>query len=176
MAISKVLPTEYNINTTKISILGPKSWSIGGHDIDHPIRQIIRQKIDKFLDTLITDNKVIIGLTGLSLGVEQDFAIALIAKNIDYKVYLPYLDQENYWENLPKCVHEKYAELLKKAINVVNLFDGHYSPKKNVNKKHKIIKESDIIIFVTMKNTHSSYEDTINKAELSNKIVYNIYV
>jgi len=133
----------------KISILGPKPYSLGGHDASGELRSKIQKSISFILDGLEKEDKVVLGLTGLSLGLEQDFAQICKDKGISYNVYLSHDSVDAQWEHLPSNICEKYNELLENAHSSIVLDDGGYSPKKIVHRQLRILKDSDIVIYVS---------------------------
>lgn len=130
----------------KVGIIGPKPFGVGGHDCNY-LRSKIKDSITKILLDCSKEYTVV-GITGLGIGVEQDFAEICYKNNIDYTVYLPYNEQEKYWCNLCPDLLKNYETLLEKALSVVELDRGKFSPKKIVTKRKKIANESDYIIYV----------------------------
>lgn len=131
-----------------VGIIGPKPHSLGGHDIeDNRLRREIFYKIKDVLTHVAKEHHVVVGLTGLNLGVEQDFAHCCLGAKIDYEIYLPYLEQEELWQNLPN-VYNQYIQLLASGLTYTTLNIGSYSPKKNSQKNQKIVKDADLILYI----------------------------
>ncbi len=130
---------------SKIGIIGAKPIGLGGHDIHNPIRAAVYQNIISILKQY--HDQSIIGLTGLGLGVEQDFARACLDIGIEYNVYLPYDNQEDYWDKLDSVIQE-YHRLKDAALNVKQINVGGFSTKKILTKTQRIIHDADIIIIV----------------------------
>lgn len=154
----------------KIGVIGPRSYNIGGHDNDNPVRENIRVEIRQLVKNHTKDDTALLGITSLALGAEQDFAKICCDANIDYMVYTPYEDQESKWSSLPNAV-EEYKLLYKNAISRISLGDGGYSPKKILLKNKKIVKDADIIIFVE-NPLKRVYSELITMAKLLGKGVY----
>jgi kynureninase len=133
----------------KVGIIGPRSYSLGGHDPSGDIRLGLSYQINNIFKKLSDDDKIILGLTGLSLGVEQDFARLCFENNIQYNVYLSHDNQEKQWRDLPCHILEEYDKLINNSKSCINISDGNYSPKKHIQKQIKILKESDIIIWIS---------------------------
>ena len=169
MPISKVHPMENPI--IKIGILGPKPFGMMGHDSDNSYRMLIKGKIDKILQDFINEYTVV-GMTGLNLGVEQDFAEVCISNNIEYITYLSYEDQEKYWINLSNELTKVYQYYLDKSLNVISLDDGKFSPKKVLLKTKKIINESDCIIYVKHSQISQINDITIKYLSSIDKSVF----
>jgi uncharacterized phage-like protein YoqJ len=132
----------------KIGILGPRSFSIGGHDSNNPIRMFIKNKIRQILNSYNKQNKDVCGLTGLDIGVEQDFAEICLDLNIPYYHYVAYTNID--WSNIPNA-NEKYQHLSSNSHDKSIIGIGNYSPKKIKHKKRKIIDDSDIVILISSK-------------------------
>jgi uncharacterized phage-like protein YoqJ len=133
---------------TKIGVVGPRPYFVGGHDPDNDTRKYIRESISTILEKLLNNKRIVIGLTGLNIGAEQDFAIACKKMDVDYHCYLPYEEQELRWKYLPNTAIELYLSLLKTASYIEIVSEGKYSPKKNLTKLQKIIQESDELIYI----------------------------
>jgi kynureninase len=133
----------------KIGIIGPRSYSLGGHDPSGLIRLRLYNQIETIFRKLNNDDKIIIGLTGLSLGVEQDFARLCKDNNVEYNVYLSHENQEKQWKDLPVHILEQYDELVESSRCCINIADGNYSPKKHIQKQIKIMKDSDVLIVIS---------------------------
>lgn len=127
--------------------MGGRPASIGGHDPTNPIRSNINLQIYKILQEQIKKHELILGLTGLTIGVEQDFAEICLNLKIDFNVYLAYEQMSKKWGNLPH-IKEKYDYLLSKALNTIVLNKTTYSPVKNYNKNLILIREADLVIYV----------------------------
>lgn len=137
--------------TIKIGILGPKPYpSLDGHDKSNPIRLSKINNIKRILSDIISkdQNNAYLGLTGLSLGIEQDFAHICIDLNIDYHVYLPYDNMQESWGNLPIEITKDYEYLLSHALEIKNIGKSTYTPKKAITKKLQIYYDADILIYV----------------------------
>lgn len=152
---------------TKIGIIGPRSYMLGGHDYNNELRISLRSKFTNILNNLSNQKIPLLGFTGLGLGCEQDFAIACFERNIEYIGMLPFQKQEAAWKDLP-IVQKVYKELIDNSKHYIVLEDGGYSPKKILNKYKKIIEISDIIILVQTKKylTSRSVLDCLNNKTL----------
>lgn len=161
----------------KIGIIGPRSNSLGGHDKDNKTRTFVKKQIcNIFSEYNKSGDKVILGITGLGLGVEQDFAEMCIEYKNDYVVYLPFEDQESLWIDLPSDITDNYKFLLKHAFKTQILSEGSYSPKKIATKHSKVIRESDLIIIVNDNVIKNSYDTCLSICKKLNKtyVVINV--
>lgn len=134
----------------KLGVINTKPVFIGGHDLNNPIRIKLRKQIKKIIDTLLLDkDRAIIGITGLSLGLEQDFAISCVENNIDYIAYIVNENEEELWKDLPVSIREQYKNLYSKAHEIISIGSKNtYSPKENLLKMEKIIRDCDGIIIL----------------------------
>jgi uncharacterized phage-like protein YoqJ len=128
-----------------VGIIGPKPFLLGGHNSDNPIRRQLRSKIQQVLNELLNKHQCIKGLTGLSIGCEQDFATSCKELGIDYEVVLPFDNQEEMLTDV--CSLEYYERLLQDASGMISL-GGLYSPKAIIKKYQRIIQSSDYVILV----------------------------
>jgi hypothetical protein len=131
----------------KITCLGGRPYSIGGHDLDNPIRYNINQQIEKILIDNLKRHEILLGLSGLNIGIEQDFANLCLKHKININVYLSCEQMCKRWENLPH-IQSQYDYLIKNALNVYTVNKSSYSPLKNYLKNLTLIRESDLIIYV----------------------------
>lgn len=159
----------------KVGIVGLRPYFIGGHDTDNDVRNTINSFIYAYLATL-QEQQTIMGMTGLGLGVEQDFARICYDLNIDYYVYLPYHDQEQRWKYLPVDIVREYNFLLKHALHSEIISDGNYSPHKNLIKTKKIVENSDHIIWVQNHKTSTINSLLAESFKKESKIVYEIKI
>lgn len=133
-----------------IGIIGPRPYSLGGHDWNNPIRLRLISLYEEIILSYRTSKTKPVGLTGLSLGVEQDFARACINTKTNYICYLPYEEQEKNWFG----TNNEYYDMLEHAEDTELLNRGLYSPRKMLTKQKFIINNSDILICVLNKFTN----------------------
>lgn len=162
--------------TIKIGILGPKPYpSLDGHDKSNPIRLSKINNIKRILSDIISkdQNNAYLGLTGLSLGIEQDFAHICIDLNIDYHVYLSHENITSQWGSLPVEITKDYQYLLDHALEVKNIGKTTYTPKKIINRKMKIYYDSDILIHVKSK-FDKLIDNILEENKEYNKTIYHV--
>lgn len=155
-----------SMDNITIGILGPRPFLVGGHDRDNTTRAQIYKSI---YNRLAEFKKVanVVGVTGLSPGVETDFVHACIALEIPYIVYLAFSDQESQWVNI-HCL-ETYRQLLARAESTIALDDGGFSPKKILKRDTRILETCDYTMVVD--NPLRSYVETASRQEIKNKII-----
>lgn len=128
-----------------VGVLGPKPFLLGGHDADNPLRKTLREKFTSHLTNLLRQHQYLRGLTGLSLGTEQDFAVACRSLGIDYEVVEPFESPEGMWADLG--IIPSYEKMLQEAHGRINL-GGVYSPRAVMNKDRRIIQHADYVLLV----------------------------
>ena len=153
----------------KIGVIGPRSFVLGGHDYQNSIRSDLREKFKSILMRYYSDNINILGVTGLGLGSEQDFALSCADIGIDYIGVLAFPDQEERWPDLPD-VQKQYRELCDRANHTIVMNEGRYSPKKIIEKNIKIIEMCDVILYVYCSQYPKSTK-IIDLAEKNNKAI-----
>ncbi len=151
----------------KVGIIGSKPFVLGSQDFTADCRVNIRHGLDKiFTEVIGCQDIVISGITGLNIGIEQDFALSCLDNRINYIVYLPFADQKKLWINYPNTFQNKYDNLLEQADHVNTINKGDFSPRKILLQNKKLISDSDIIIY------HTDIFDSFYKTniELINKL------
>jgi hypothetical protein len=170
MDILKVHPTAYQ-KVLKVGIIGPRTFGLGGHDIENPIRKILRDEIVAYLISQQQLGQTVLGITGLDIGAEQDFAIACLTSNIDFTCYVSYTDHEHVFETIPD-VRGLYDKLYNSAISRIILSDGDYSPKKTLAKSRRVIHDADCVIYVKNPLKHQPCSLLQLAYELEKEIVF----
>lgn len=160
----------------KISLFGPKPYSMGGHDLTKDQAQIIN-KINKIITSLQSNDNVIVGLTSLSLGIDQVFAQLCLEKDIPYNVYAAHDNLEKLWTDLPETFGTQFQYLYDNANNIINVNAGPYSPKKVFQNQLKVLKDSDYVIYVSgfIPIKHETIQATLNNKQVF-VIPYKIHV
>jgi len=137
-------------NTTiiKVGIISPRTYSLGGHDVASKERVHMKEQIVRILKSLIRPEHILIGLTGLSIGVETDFAEICLEQKMDYITYLAFSDITSRWRKLPESYQIQYSNLLNKSLNNILLAEGLYSPRKIFRQQLRIAHDADVLILV----------------------------
>lgn len=158
----------------KVCLIGPKTYAMGGHDFTNPTRTELRKSIAQILKQYQDEDTTILGITALGLGSDQDFAISCITMELDYTVYLPYKEPDSYWSHIPG-LEEIYAQFIQKALEIKCLSQDRYSPKRYIDNQKRMIKDSNVIIFVK-DNIFEPIDALYQYAHKHNKIVHEINV
>jgi hypothetical protein len=101
----------------KVGIIGPRPFSYGDHDTNCGIRTFTKNVIKKILKKHQRNYGTVIGITGLGLGAEQDFAEACTELNIGYSGFLAYPNLEATLRKLPGQ-QEKYKNLKDNSLGI----------------------------------------------------------
>lgn len=137
----------------KVSVLTGKPYFCGGFDTESADGRlcVVIRAIQNILEDFSKQDKIVIGLTGLALGIDQEFAQICLSKGLVYQVYLAYDGMDKNWKNLPDTTAKRYQDLLDRSENTIVMAEGAFSPKKILQQKIKIVRESDVIIRVDSK-------------------------
>lgn len=152
----------------KVGIIGAKPFTLGSQDFEAPCRIDIRKALDTIFTEVIGSQDIVVsGITGLNIGIEQDFALSCLENRINYIVYLPFADQKKLWIDYPNTFQNKYEDLLDKADHVNTINKGDFSPRKILLQNKKLISDSDIIIYHTdiFDSFYNTNIELINKLE-----------
>lgn len=155
----------------RVTVIGSRPYTIGGHDSENPKRVRINSQISKILAGLQKKDTVVLGITDLTLGVAFDFVESCEVHGIEYEVYLSSNDQEQRWRTLPG-VHTKFKEKLKNAIEVEEPSEDKYSPRKQILNRKKMVKDADIIIYLRDKFKYKLCSILEYAKSLDKKIIF----
>ena len=75
----------------------------------------------------LNDLAPIEGITGMAIGVDQDFAEICMDLDIPFLAYIPFVGQENNW---PVPVKAEYQNILERSEDIIVVNEGGYTPKK----------------------------------------------
>jgi uncharacterized phage-like protein YoqJ len=108
---------------TVIAATGHRPDKLGGWIEPNPLRDWIRRRI---YDTLVelTPTR---GISGMALGVDQDFAQACVDLRIPFTAAVPFKDQEMRWN---REAQKQYTALLSKATTIVYVCEPEYADWK----------------------------------------------
>lgn len=138
----------------KLGIIAPRTFTTGGFDISDNVRIRIRKFSERIVTGILASglsqdpNFTLVGITGLGLGPEQDFADICRDHNVDYSGYLSFENQNERWNKLPVDITNKYFEYLEKAVGIHQTAEGQYSPRKTLRHNNKVVEDSDFVIII----------------------------
>ncbi len=129
----------------KVMVTGHRPNRIGGYDENNPVRQYTSKAMTDILIKLKTEFKNIEAITGMALGVDQDYCKICIKLNIPFIAYIPFVGQELKW---PSLAQDQYRDLLSKAKKVIIVSKGNYSPRKMLIRDERMVKDCDVGIAI----------------------------
>ena len=101
-----------------VAVTGHRPNKLGGYNPQGPLRQALKGAIVSKLQEL----QVMKAISGMALGIDQDFVDVCILLKIPFIAAAPFQGQESVW--LAKA-QEKYHLLLKQAEEVIYTDDCH---------------------------------------------------
>lgn len=123
-----------------LTVTGHRPPKIGGFSMS-PLRKKVRKAISEKLRELKPDY----GITGMALGVDQDFAEICIQLGIPFIAAVPFSGQETAW---PKESQETFHKLLKLAHHVEIVSPGGYAAWKMQKRNEWMCHQSHEILAV----------------------------
>lgn len=124
-----------------VAATGHRPDKIGGYDFDAPQRQWVRLMIRQTLCELRPQYCI----SGMALGVDQDFAFVCVELQIPFVAAVPFIGQELSW---PKASREHYRELLKYAYCTYVVTGGGYSSRKMDLRNRWMVDNCDVLVSV----------------------------
>jgi uncharacterized phage-like protein YoqJ len=107
-------------NHIKLSVTGHRPPKIGGYDRRNPIRIALREDYAQVIRELQPEECI----SGMALGVDQDFAEVVLAHGIRLIAAVPFPEQPNNW---PWESRRHYESLLARAWEV-HVISTEYTP------------------------------------------------
>ena len=107
----------------KAAATGHRPDKIGGYDYYAPQRVWIRNRMRSELMDLMPEYVI----SGMALGIDQDWAQVAIDLAIPFIAALPFTGQESQW---PKSSQDYYHSLLEQAHRIVVVSSGGYAAHK----------------------------------------------
>lgn len=142
----------------KIALFGPKPYFLDGHNAENKLRDSIRDQIRSILHRIrqeCGEDTVIVGVTGLNIGVEQDFASICRENNIEYMVLSAHEEEHARLPQIPG-LSETYHDLLTHCLNHRILSPGSFTNRKQGVRNKQMVNMADIVIVVDYPK-HSKY-------------------
>ncbi len=125
----------------KVAVTGHRPDKIGGYDYYARQRVWLRQQ----LRTIVMDLMPMYTISGMALGVDQDYAQVSIELAIPFIAALPFVGQEKKW---PKSSQDYYNWLLERADEKVVVSPGEYSAYKMQVRNEWMVDNCDVLIAV----------------------------
>ncbi|MBI2061032.1 MAG: DUF1273 family protein [Nitrospirae bacterium] len=124
-----------------LAVTGHRPDKIGGYDETHPTRRAVRTGIRKVLEGISPT----VALSGMALGVDQDFAEECISLGIPFVAVVPFRGQENVWRGYAR---ERWRNLLRQAVAVVNVSPPPYAGWKLQRRNEWMVDRCDALLAV----------------------------
>lgn len=124
-----------------VAVTGHRPDKLGGYDPENPIRVWVRDQLKKKL----TELRPKYCISGMALGVDQDFARCCIELEIPFLAAVPFIGQEKKW---PPESQRVYKELLAKAFQVHVVSEGQYSSAKMQKRNEWMVDNCQTLIAV----------------------------
>lgn len=104
----------------RVAVTGHRPTKIGGYDFYNKKRINLR----KLMKQELSSYEELIGLSGMALGVDQDYVHVLLDLSLDFEAFIPFIGQESSW---PMKSQLEYKNLLSKANIIVDCEKLSYS-------------------------------------------------
>lgn len=124
-----------------IMVTGHRPPKIGGYDYYNSTRVKIRKKIEEILKQY----NDVVGISGMALGVDQDFCEVCNILSIPFLAYIPFKGQEKKWPPKSQLV---YNRLLEQAKEIKIISRGEYTPIKMQIRNEAMARDCDMAIAV----------------------------
>lgn len=124
-----------------VAATGHRPDKIGGYDFYNPQRVWIRDRMKCSLRILHPQYCI----SGMALGVDQDFAFVCIELGIPFIAAIPFVGQERLW---PASSQEFYRKLLSYAFCQYIVTGGGYSAHKMQLRNQWMVDNCDILLAV----------------------------
>jgi uncharacterized phage-like protein YoqJ len=127
------------INT--LAVTGHRPDKIGGYNPQSPLRVWVKEQLRVKLLELQPTNAI----SGMALGVDQDFAELCAELNIPFIAAIPFVGQDRVW---PADSRIAYARLLTQATSQVVVSPGAYAPWKMQRRNEWMVDQCDCLLAV----------------------------
>jgi uncharacterized phage-like protein YoqJ len=89
-----------------LAVTGHRPPKIGGYNTNSTLRHKVREAIKQKIELIKPDY----GISGMALGVDQDFAQICIDLKIPFIAAIPFTGQESVWQQQDKDTYNKLLE------------------------------------------------------------------
>lgn len=124
-----------------VGVTGHRPDKIGGYWYIAPLRVAVRDAIVAELARLGPER----ALTGMALGVDQDFAAACVELKIPFVAVIPFVGQDKRW---PPGDRDRYDRLCAAAERVHVTSEGGYAPWKMQARNRWLVDNCDVLLAV----------------------------
>lgn len=124
-----------------IAVTGHRPDKIGGYDYVAPQRIWLREQMKQALINLGATRAI----SGMALGIDQDFAQVCIEMTLPYLAAIPFIGQESKWPNYSQ---DYYNWLLYHADEVIVVSKGSYAVWKMQVRNEWMVDHCDMLLAV----------------------------
>jgi len=141
-----------------VGATGHRPDKLGGYAEEvTPLRAWVRAQIRRYLRQL----RPLYGISGMALGVDQDFAEICIELRIPFIAAIPFRGQERAW---PPEARTKYRQLLAQAYEVVIVSEGRYENWKMQARNEWMVDHCNVMLCV-FDGSPGGTANTVNYAD-----------
>lgn len=149
-----------------LAVTGHRPNKIGGYNLNSPLRTVVRQEMEQFL----LEHKPELGISGMALGVDQDFAKLCIKHSIPFVAAIPFEGQESRW---PKESQDEYNEILEHAKEIAFIAPKGYAAYK-MQKRNRWMVDRSTDVLAIWDGTTGGTANCVAYAEAINKPIHRI--
>lgn len=124
-----------------IAVTGHRPDKIGGYDFYNPVRTWVREQLKRKL----LDLRPQYAISGMALGVDQDFAYVCLEIGVPFLAAIPFVGQESRW---PEASQQFYRDLMARAYHVVVVSPGGYAAWKMQTRNEYMVNLCRVLIAV----------------------------
>ena len=118
---------------------------VGDYNPKNPLRVKIYNRMKNQVETIKNQKLDISLISGMALGIDQDFARIAIELRVPLLAYIPFIGQERKW-NIE--AQKTYLLLLQQADEILVCSDGEYTAQKMQIRNERMIQDADHMIAV----------------------------
>lgn len=124
-----------------VAATGHRPDKLGGYDFYNPTREWVRYRIRQELAKL----NPIACISGMALGVDQDFAWVAMSMGIPVLAAIPFEGQESRW---PESSQAFYRDLRVRCYHTEIVCQGGYAPWKMQKRNEWMVDHCQILVAV----------------------------
>lgn len=150
----------------KLCVTGHRPEKIGGYDPMNEVRVALRKEMRRVLVELAPE----LAISGMALGIDQDFVSVCIDLHIPFIAAVPFLGQESTW---PTESQRIYFALLDRADKVVYVSEPGYANWKMDTRNKWMVDEvgEDGVVMAVWDGSPGGTGNCVRYAESRRKIV-----